>query len=551
MIRRRTTSALVAATVLVAATATAAVAADTRVPEPAGAAEVEDVTIVNLADGHEIVATVFRPAGADAKDPVPMVMHSHGWGGSRETSATGAVAPYLAAGYGVLSFDQRGFGESTDDQANIMDPAKEGRDVVAVVDYVASLPWVARDSKAHEDADDPVLFAVGGSYGGGYQLAGALLEQATREDGPRFDALAPEITWHDLNDSLGPQGVPRTLWDTLLVLAGANALPPEVIVGYAVGVVTGTMPDGTDLPAGVADQVAALVEPLGIDAATVTQVLNGPDIVEFLADNGPSWWSDQGIQLDIPVIVRQGTTDNLFNLNQGLRNFELVLTEQARKDSTFIGFNGGHALPQLLPLGTQGSGDPCTALAASDFPGLTVDFFSGVDPAGKRRPSRPEPLQRFNIATPDGACLQGDALTSTQVRVDLAVPPTLTTGVGLPVHIPIAQGPLEVAGIPKLEATISSLGAENRLFAGLSVGTTALDARVVQNNVLPIRHSGSARRVPIDVELPGVGVRVAEGETLYLTLTPVSDMFLLTGSRAPGGMTFHDVVVELPAPVDL
>ena len=548
MIRRRTTSVLTAAALLIPATA--AVAAEAGVPEPAGAAVIEDVTVVNLADGHHIAATVFRPTGADADDPVPMVLHSHGWAGSRETTASGAVAPYLAAGYGVLSFDQRGFGESTDDKANIMDPAKEGRDVVAVLDHVASLDWVARDSNAAKDEDDPVVFAVGGSYGGGYQFAGALLEQATRDGGTRFDALAPEITWHDLNDSLGPQGVPRTLWDTLLVLAGANALPSEVIVGYAVGVVTGTMPDGTDIPPDVAEQVATLVEPLGIDAATVAQVLNGPDIVDFLADNGPSWWTDQGVRLDIPVLVRQGTTDNLFNLNQGLRNFDLVLTEQARRDSTFVGFNGGHALPQLLPLGTQGSGDPCTALAAADFPALTVELFASVDPTGKRRPSRPDPLRRFNIATPDGACLQGDDIASTPAQADLRVPPTLTTGVGLPVHVPIAKGPLDVAGIPQLRATISSLGVENRVFAGLAVGTTPLDARVVQNNLLPVRHAGVARRVPIEAELPGVGVRVAEGETLYLTLTPISDMFLLTGSRVPGAMTFHDIVVDLPAPVD-
>lgn len=545
MLRRRTTVAALTAALLLPATAV--VAAETAVPSPAGAAVVEDVTIANLADGHQIAATVFRPVGADAEEPVPMVLHSHGWGGSRESTASGAVAPYLAAGYGVLSFDQRGFGESTDDKANIMDPAKEGRDVVAVVDYVASLDWVARDSKKH--ADDPVLFAVGGSYGGGYQFAGALLEQATRDGGTRFDALTPEITWHDLNDSLGPQGVPRTLWDTLLVLAGINALPQEVIVGYAVGVVTGTMPDGTDLPPGTVDQVAALVEPLGIDAGTVAEVLNGPDIVEFLADNGPSWWTDQGIQLDIPVIVRQGTTDNLFNLNQGLRNFDLVLTEEARAESTLLGFNGGHALPQLLPLGTQGSGDPCTALAAADFPALTIEFFATVDPTGKQAPTRPTPLQRFNITTPDGTCLQGDELESTAVDADLTLPPTLTTGVGLPVHIPIAEGPIDVAGIPRLQATISSLGVENRLFAGLSVGTSPLDAQVVQNNLLPIRHVGVARRVPIEAELPGVGVRVAEGQTLYLTLTPISDMFLLTGSRVPGGMTFHDITVELPSPV--
>src|SRR5690606_20773295 len=147
-------------------------------------------------------------------------------------------------------------------------------------------------------------------------------------------------------------------------------------------------------------------------------------------------------------------------------------TEEAREESTFIGFNGGHALPQLLPLGTQGSGDPCTDLAADDFPALTIELFSTVDPTGKKTPTRPAPLERFNIATPDGACLQGDELESTAVQADLGLPLTLTTGVGVPVHIPIAKGPIDVAGIPELRATISSLGVENRLFAGLSVGTT-------------------------------------------------------------------------------
>ncbi len=51
------------------------------------------------------------PPVQSAKHPVPMIMHSHGWGGSRSTSASDFTA-FLDAGYGVLSFDQRGFGES-------------------------------------------------------------------------------------------------------------------------------------------------------------------------------------------------------------------------------------------------------------------------------------------------------------------------------------------------------------------------------------------------------------------------------------------------------
>src|SRR3546814_4631298 len=103
MLRRRTTVAALTAALLVPATAV--VAAETADPPPAWAAVVEDVTIANLADGHHIEATVFRPVGADPEDPVPMVLHSHGWGGSRATTASGAVAPYLPAGYTAPSFD--------------------------------------------------------------------------------------------------------------------------------------------------------------------------------------------------------------------------------------------------------------------------------------------------------------------------------------------------------------------------------------------------------------------------------------------------------------
>lgn len=61
MIRRRTTSALATSALLI----------------PAAVA----------------VATVFRPAGADAEDPVLMVLETHDWGGSRATTPSGAVAP--------------------------------------------------------------------------------------------------------------------------------------------------------------------------------------------------------------------------------------------------------------------------------------------------------------------------------------------------------------------------------------------------------------------------------------------------------------------------
>src|SRR5689334_12537536 len=82
-------------------------------------------------DKVDICYTMFKPAGASSSHQVPFVIHSHGWGGSRTTTAS-SFQKYLDAGFGVLSFDQRGFGESGG-KAHVENPAFEGNDVRGLV----------------------------------------------------------------------------------------------------------------------------------------------------------------------------------------------------------------------------------------------------------------------------------------------------------------------------------------------------------------------------------------------------------------------------------
>src|SRR6187549_3022175 len=70
---------------------------------------------------------------------------------------------------------------------------------------------------------------------------------------------------------------------------------------------------------------------------------------DLLDRNGPEWHLRQGRRLDVPVLFGQGATDNLFPLDQGLKNFGRVLTDEARSRSIFVGYNGGHTLPAVLP----------------------------------------------------------------------------------------------------------------------------------------------------------------------------------------------------------
>src|SRR6478736_4933486 len=258
----------------------------------------------------KICYTIFKPATASRHHRVPFLMHSPGWGGSRTTDPQG-FRHFLDAGYGVLSVDQRGFGASGG-HAYVENPDVEGHDVRRLVHLISTLRWVEQDGPG-----DPRLGAIGGSYGGGYQFLGAF-EELRVKGTPVFDALAPEITWYDLDQSLAPEKVVRTAWASALSAASVptDALPPNVYAALVEGAATGMWPDGS--------------------------VPGEEDMPAFFRKNGPKWHVDHGRRLDIPVLFGQGTTDSLFPLQQGLANWKHSITRSARRHSIFVAYNGGH-----------------------------------------------------------------------------------------------------------------------------------------------------------------------------------------------------------------
>ena len=136
-----------------------------------------------------------------------------------------------------------------------------------------------------------------------------------------------------------------------------------------------------------------------------------PDLDAFFKKNGPKWQVSQGRRLDIPVLFGQGITDNLFNLNQGLANWDHALTAGARSRSIFVGYNGGHTLPSAVPAGYGVAGDPCSkALAGGDFATLAKRFF---DERLKGERTGLTGYGRYHLATADGACLTRTSLART------------------------------------------------------------------------------------------------------------------------------------------
>jgi ABC-2 type transport system ATP-binding protein len=458
----------------------------------------------------KICYSLFRPAGATKHHRVPMIMHSHGWGGSRTTDPT-AFAKFLKAGYGVVSFDQRGFGESGG-QAYVENPEVEGHDVRKLVRLISKLGWVKQDGKG-----DPRLGAIGGSYGGGYQFLGAF-EELRVKGKPVFDALAPEITWFDLHESLAPENVVRTAWASALTAAAepTDALPQQVVTAFAEGAATGTWPDGSSP--------------------------TGTNLNPFFAKNGPKWHVDHGRRLDIPVLFGQGTTDSLFPLEQGLQNWKKSITRRSRAHSIFVAYNGGHVLPAVTPPGIDVTSDPCSKkLGGGTFEDLSLRFFNEQI---KHRDTGLHGYGRYHLATPDSTCTTVDSVRPTKA-FKVGTVATTETG-GAPLSYEITKGPIRIAGSSYLTGKLTALGADNRAFYGLAVGTSPADAHLVQNNVLPLNEAAPVNGEKRRIALPSVAINVPAGQSLYILATAVSDTFVGMGSRTPGAVIFQNTVLHLP-----
>ena len=135
------------------------------------------------------------PRRAAAK--APTILEGHGWGGSRETDpdaksdeATGnvGVGALRKAGFNVLTWDSRGFGNSGG-TVTVDSPDAEGRDVSALIDWLAKQPEAQLDK-----AGDPRVGMTGVSYAGGIELVDRGARQAHRRDRPDHRlALAADV----------------------------------------------------------------------------------------------------------------------------------------------------------------------------------------------------------------------------------------------------------------------------------------------------------------------------------------------------------------------
>jgi ABC-2 type transport system ATP-binding protein len=304
--------------------------------------------------GKVISFQVFEPTKFDCVKGSPLVLHGHGFGGARETTASGLIGALVGNGYGVISIDQRGFGDSTG-TVRVLDPEFEGKDLLQIMDWAEkNLDWVSYDERPDLEVTTKEPFnivagAIGGSYGGGYQLLLHNIDTKLQ----RLDVLSPDITWNDLRYSLNPGNVVKTGWDLLLVAGGeSGGIQPKLQKGNVQDGVTGgldmaireTLVRGASanaFPDGAleffryhsADYFCNTSEVAGKPSFGLDPLFPSPEGFSF-AQKKPA---------KIDILFTQGRRDTLFNFNEAWRNFKCY--SSLGGDVRLMTHESGHILP--------------------------------------------------------------------------------------------------------------------------------------------------------------------------------------------------------------
>lgn len=465
-----------------------------------------DVLLPSNVDSEAIAFTVHEPTQVMSGARYPLILEGHGYGGNRVTAAerppTGdpsLVARLLDGGYAVISIDQRGHGDSGG-QIRILDPDFEGKDLIQILDWAeANLPYLA-----YRNAN-LLLGAIGGSYGGGYQHT-----IYSHDPQQRLDAIAPEITYHDLRYSLFSGMVFKSFWGVTLSAAG-NATPggqhQEVNDGLVNGLANNSL----------TQQQQDLLKKVSLVAAC-----------------------EAGTLPPIDALYWQSASDTLFNLNDAVHNFECVsalggdvrlLTKNAGHDTTFGGTDG----------------EQCGALKKTQS---IVDWYDEKLKGVTGKASYiPQHCFHIDGSAADGVVTptlpiggQNTIVPSTMIVAQEASPQVVSVPLAT-----IGAGGAVLAGVPTIQLNVSDpLGLELGdpiLFLGLArrPAGSSTDTLLQPNQVRPFRGYGD-----FDDELVGLTARFAAGDEVRL-LIHASYVLRYPGSGSDAATPVNvEAVVGLP-----
>lgn len=395
--------------------------------------------------------------------PAPAVIVAHGFGGSRQ-SVDADAQRLAAAGFAVLTYSARGFGQSTGLIA--LDSLDyEVADARALVDWLAHRPEIAQDGPG-----DPRVGVTGGSYGG----ALALLLAGTDS---RVDAVAAVATWYDLTQSLfpnnavppadaatpaaidaGADGVFKSAWTAALmssVLSSGDDVPTDPAAGATTG--PGTGPD--DSPGAGPAEISRICGRLMPDlCAAYTEVAeNGrltPAMDSLLARSSPAAVAGD---ITAPTLLVQGEADTLFGLDQADANARAIAA--AGTPVAVSWYAGGHSGGAPDEMTEQRITDWFRYYLAGQGTAPSLDFrYPVAGPVSERGTPRMRTLQLSEYPG-----LHGTATARTPVAV---------TGPAQQIMNPPGGQPAAISSLPGLSSSISALAALSTVAGQTAVFTS-------------------------------------------------------------------------------
>jgi ABC-2 type transport system ATP-binding protein len=477
-------------------------------PTAAMAVQSEDGSVTSVANGEEaaIVYHLFLPDGASAQNPVPVVLQTHGWGGTGATDIADDNH-FIEAGYGVLTWDQRGFGTSGG-KVHIDSPQYEGQDVMRLIDMLAADPRVAKEA-----AGDPRIGMSGGSYAGGIQFVTAALDK-------RVDAIAPEIAWNNLSNTLAPHGVIKLQWSLLLYAAGAATAYSDQ--------------DGYDF---------------AIHRALAESSANGAwskATHEFFESRGPASLLEE---IEAPTFIIQATTDTLFPPSQAADNWE-ALRKFRNTRLKMAWYCGGHGICDPFSPGPEGYIDgQIVKWFDRHVKGRksvrTGRRFEYLDQTGNWHTARNYPVPAATTITSEKT--SGVVATPGEPTAGGVVGVSATEGqTSLEVPLPSFTGRLIGEPVVNMKVTVVGTGTTDRVlhvplfFQLVDKGTGA----VLGNQTIPYVFGTAPEAQSLSFPIEGVSYDVAETDQLVLEINSESANYLI--QRGGGVFNIDEVSVDLP-----
>ena len=455
--------------------------------------------VVTSADGTPIV-TSFHPAeGLAPGAKAPTILMTHGWAGNRDADGTGGTsettgnvgaAPLRKAGFNVLTWDSRGFGQSGG-TVTVDYKDNEGRDVQALIDYLAKQPEALLDGPG-----DPRVGMHGASYAGGIELVAAGFER-------RIDAIAPDIAWHSLLTSLYKEDTIKGGWAALL---------------YAAGVPSSGL-DGVGSPAGP--------QTGNLDPHITSAFVSGASTGKLSAEDR-AWFDSRGPTslvdaIRVPTLLVQGTADTLFTLDESMTNYRILRGNGV--PAKLVWFCGGHGTC-LTGSGEAGHVERAVIAwmkryLARDTSVATGPRFEWLADDAKWRSAAdfPPPAGAPLVAEGAGrlAINPADAASGSPVAAGRAA-----NAVNVPVPAPRAA--VQAVGAPTLKLTYTGTGAAPQGYAFAQIADEVRGV-VVGNQVRPIPLVLDGKQHTIERPLEAIAASLTPQSKLTLQITGGSQIY--------------------------